>query len=244
MAIFDIIFLVALGIFFLLGWHLGLLRNLIGPFAFGLCLLFGVINYDLNSNLLHSIAIVVIGTISISLTVNLIIFISRRTVQKKYRSYVFWGSRLLGGCLSAAWLGAMAAGVVLLIMTLPNNAFQLKNVQAVIEESQTYSYIQVYVISRFPVLRNTFTTLSVFSHPESFTMVNDSQEYKEFFNNTHVQDILSDPDIANDIRTNNIKNLITNKKIQALLKDPKSLKIIEQLSKEIYRRQGQQDSTK
>ncbi|HRZ40442.1 MAG TPA: hypothetical protein P5246_05485 [Candidatus Omnitrophota bacterium] len=244
MVTFDTIFLSILAVFFLMGWHLGFLRNLIGPMSFGLCLLFAVINYDLNSNLLHSIAIAVLGTIILSFTINLTIMISRHTVSKKYRSYVFWGSRLLGGALSVLWRGTITAGLVLLIMTLPNDAFQLKDIQANIELSKTYSHIQTYLVPRFPILQNTFTTLSVFSHPEQFTMVDDSPQYADFFNNPHVKDILSDPEIANDIRNNNIKNLITNKKIQALLKDQKSLKTIEQLSKEIYRRKVEETSQK
>ncbi len=243
MATFDIIFLSILGIFFLLGWHLGLLRNLIEPFSFGLCLIFAIINYDLNSNLLHSITIAVIGTIILSFTIHLIIVLGRKTVSKKYRSYVFWGSRLAGGVLSVIWRGALAAGLVLLIMTLPNNAFQIKSTQASIQNSETYAHIQTYVLPRFPILENTILTLSVFSHPEQFTKVDDSLEYADFFNNEHVQDILSDPDIADDIRSNNIRNLIANEKIQTLLKDQKSLKMIEQLSKEIYRRQEKKEAT-
>ena len=105
-----------------------------------------------------------------------IIWFGKRNIQKQHRHYVFWGSKILGGVLNAAWFGLIVAFITIVITLMPRNFFGLASTQKIIYESTSYGQFHVYLIRPFPAIKNIYTVTSIFKNPTALNQYSDSIE--------------------------------------------------------------------
>ena len=230
----DYAVVVLLTIFFLGGWLKGFVRSMIGPFSFFLCFIGGIIYYDLTNNIFKSLFFVTLSTIVLSLLINLFFIFGRANIDPNLRNYVFWGSRVFGSVISVAWKGLITNIILLLIVLLPGSNPQLELLQKNIKESYSYAMFNHYVISQTPVAKNTLAVLIAFKDPAQRSQMSSLREYRLFFGDPRVKTIFNDPEIQEQLQSDDLTALIANPKILAIVRDDRLVDSLTRLARKIY----------
>lgn len=233
-SITDFFILILIVLYLGHGWHVGLFRSLITPLSVLVCSVIGILNYDLDENIVTALLIVLIGTLILSTVLRALVFIGRRSVQQEYRSYVFWGSRLAGSLASVLWKGAVTVVILLIILVLPGDTSDLRDLQNNILQSKTYAYINTYVLDQAPVIKNVFMTLSVFKDPLRSKQLSEIKEFDQFFSSPKVQNLIHDKDLEEEIKGRDIHRIISNPQLKAVLQDERLMQTLTRISRRLY----------
>jgi hypothetical protein len=200
------------------GWRVGLFRSLLTPLFILVFIPIGVINYDLSKNFAEATLVTVLGGLVTSSLIRVILFLSRRGVDKEFQRYVFWGSRLTGSAISVLWKGFVLVILLLLLVLLPPDlAPGGAGLQKEILLSQSYVLIDQQILSRYPNLRNVYFMLSVLKNPTLVKQFSDTPEYQSFFESEKVKAFVQDE---------SIKSLLAGRHFILLLRHPSFLNII------------------
>ena len=234
LTITDLIILGLCIMFFWGGWRRGLFRALFGPLAFAFGALAGILFYDLSDNLLGGLITTILTTIALSIIFTIIHYISRSTVDKEHRNYVFLGSRFLGSFLSVFWEGGLCVIIMVTITLLPNNLFGSGKAQNDIKNSNTYHLVNQFVINQAPPVKKIYLTVNILRDPAYLNYLSQSEEFKSFFLDPKIQSLLNDKNFYEQIRNKNILNLMTNPKIKIILKDKRLMRKFTKLGKRVY----------
>jgi len=231
---FDIFFLCLLAFFFWRGWTKGMLRALVSP----ACLLFwaiiGIINYDLNDNIIQTSLITLTGAFFSVLIIHTIFFIGKFTVKKENRSYVFGPSRVIGAVVNTLWNGSLAGILIILISLLPRPFLGLAPLQAAIKESVTYNKLCLRLIDPFPVANNIYQTVSVLQNYKSLDAYRQTREYQAVFSHPQIQAITQDASLVKKFQSKDGMSQLSDPRIQNLLKNEDLMKKVSALAKLIY----------
>jgi len=230
LTIFDYIIFVILIVFVINGWRRGLFRSLIGPISFIFFTFIGIINFDIDQNLIKALSIVGIGTISSTIIVWLMWAISRRYVPVHERYYLFWGSRVLGSILSLVWEGFILAIALVLITTLPNSLVG-EQVKLIIKESRSYAVIQMYLLQRIPHIQNAAEFVAVIADPSWLESVKSSQAYQNFVEHPKIQRVVNNAQIMAEIKNKDVIKLLGRTQIIDILSDEALMRQFTELTK-------------
>jgi hypothetical protein len=235
MSMTDFIVFMLLLFYLAHGWYIGFLRSILTPACFILCVLFAVINFDLNYNIVHSSLIVILGTFILSTIMRTFLLLMRRTVDKEFRNYVFWGSRLLGSIGSVCWRGVVTAVILLLVTLMPAQSNNMADLQNDILKSRAYSLVYQYGLDRVPIARHVVLTLSIFKDPAKTRQLSEMREFQAFFGNPNVKSLMADPNLTNALNKKNFLALLSNPYLKSVLFDQYLMKTLSNLSEKIYR---------
>ncbi len=230
----DYFLLVFWAVCFLIGWGNGLLYALIGPFSFFVFLIVGILYYDVTNNLITAIFVTSGGTIVLSILLTLLFFLSRRTVDKNFRHYVFWASRLLGGLLSLLWKGGLTMIVIFFISLLPPQLWDLERLQKNIEQSLTWGWFTESVIKQTPLAKNIFDSLLILKNPDQLKKIAKTPEYQNFISDEKIQELAEDEEVQELIEEENYSELIFHPKFLAILRDEELMKKISLIAEKVY----------
>ena len=230
----DYIFAALLLFYFIYGWRKGLLNAIITPVSFLIFFIVGIINYDLRENMPKAIMIVIIGTISLSIIVRLLLIIGRAGVREDYRNFTFLWSRILGSMISLLWRGICTVLFLLLFTVLITQNSLIQRLQKNVTGSMTYKLIHVYIVGQIPHVQTSYMCLQVFRNPEEMIMVSSTQEYKDFFGTPHIKALAQDLTIMEHINNKEFFPLFFNPKIEDVMNDARIMKKFARLMKRVY----------
>ena len=235
----DIILILLGLIYVVLGYNSGMLRALLEPIAFGISLFSGMMYFDLTKNIVMGLLITIIGTLILTVLLKTALSLSRVTVDKQYRDYIFWGSRVAGGLLSLLWKGAITLSILFLIMFLPDTISGIDNIKANIRKSVAFHLMNRHASRNQPTPEAILDSLTVFKNDEKLQELSETPEFKQLYNSEKMQDLLSDESVLEMLRERNYGKLMTHPKIIALIKDDTAMKRLTDLSKKIYTMQAE-----
>jgi hypothetical protein len=230
----DIVVLVLMAFFFWRGWHSGLLRAFLGPICFGICLIIGVIHFDLTNNIMTALMIVGLGTWGLSTLLRLSLFIARRGIPKDHKNYVFGGSRLLGGIVSVFWAGSITLIILFVLAILPIPIAKFAEIQKDIHSSYTYGLLNNYVLYKNPATQKTVMALYILQDPVQMQKLSTLPEFQSFFSDPKIQDLLLDTEIVKLIEKKDAAHLIAHPKVKAIITDDGLMGKLFRLSKTLY----------
>lgn len=226
----------ALTLYFLYrGWSQGLLRTLVGPIALLLGCLMAVIHYSQNHNIIMAFGISIVAPMVLNLLLPFALTVWQKTVNAD--QLVSPASRAWGAGLCALWGNINILLIIVLVALIPSNASWIENVRQDIFNSRTYSLVDQWTRHLVPKKSIDIRAVSqVLKDPDQIQRLQSSAEYKAVWDDKTIQTLLADEDLMRDIQDKNFAKLMTNPKMQALMKDPKlvqkildmSVKIMEQ----------------
>jgi len=218
------------------GWRAGLFRSILSPLCCAFFVIIAIINFDLNYNIAVAGLIVVIGTAVTSVTIRSILWLTRRTVEKQFRAYIFWGSRLLGAGVSVIWKTLIGAVLLLFLTIIPAGFIPGINVlQEKIVFSRTYFCIDKEMLTRFPQVQKIYLVLSVLKDAAQNKEMADNPELTAFFSSPRVQAFMADEGVKSYLAGKNYLQLITHPKLKAIITDDGLMATLTRLSRQIYK---------
>lgn len=217
------------------GWRAGLLRSLLNPLCLAIFVPIGIINYDLNKNFAVSALTIVLGGLAVANVIRAILLLTRRTVDKEFRRYVFWGSRLAGGAVSALWKGLLFSIVLLFMTLLPSRLSPGgEGLQKAILRSQTFFFIDQKLLSLSPNFRNVYFLFNVLKNPISVKRYADTPEYHAFFDSQKVKDFVADDSVQSLLAGQHFFLLLRHPRVINLLKDNQLMYSLGLLAQKLY----------
>ncbi len=237
----DLIVLLLLIFFVYRGWRRGLLRSLIGPAALVICWVIAMIHYDLNKNIFTALSIAIGGTFILTIAAHIVLSLMRLTVDKEYRDYVFWRSRLLGGLLNLVWKGAMIGLILLALALVPPGPFGLQKMHNDITGSFFYAQAQ-RIVSAIKPAKDTVDTLEMINDSHYLDKLSETKEYEALMNDKQIRDLRQDPEIAEMMDKKDIAGLMSNPKIIKLMQDEEFVKKLNELSRKAYEQKQRDDA--
>lgn len=236
MILLDKIIIALLCLFFLSGWMRGFLKSLIGPISFLFCFISAVIFYDLNRNILMATFIATIGTIALTITLNVLLMASLATVNKEFRGKAFLVSRILGSIINILWQGNIMFMAIILLSALPirNEKFEILQNQAA--ESRILAHYYQKVI--YPDNRLTAITMSLamMRDPQRMQIITNTPEFATFYADPKVQKFINDPQVMEAMAAQNSLALIQSPSLRELVTDDTAMYQFTRLATTIYRR--------
>ncbi len=207
------------------GWSQGLLRTLIGPIALSLGCLMAVIHYSQNHNIIMAFGISIVAPMVLNLLLSFALTVWQKTANADQP--VSPASRAWGAGLCALWGGINILLIIVLAALIPSNASWIENVRQDIFNSRTYSLVDQWTKHLVPKKSIDIRAVSqTLKDPGQIQRLQSSAEYKAVWDDKTIQTLLADEEAMRDIRDKNFAKLMTNPKMQALMKDPELVKKI------------------
>lgn len=236
MLLLDKIIIVLLCLFFLTGWLRGFLKSLIGPASFLFCFISAVIFYDLNRNILMATFIATIGTIALTITLNILLMASLTTVNKEFRGKAFLVSRILGSVINILWQGNIMFVTIILLSALPIHNEKFVTLQNQAAESKILAHYYQRMIYPDNRLTAITTSLAMMRDPQKMQIIASTPEFAAFYADPKVQDFVNDPQVMSAMETQNSLKLIQSASLRALVTDDTAMYQFTRLTTTIYRR--------
>lgn len=231
---FDIVYISLLAFFFYRGWIKGFLKSCIGPACLAFWVIIGILNYDLNENIISASTITIVGSLVTSFIVHLALFFGTQTVHEQHRNYVFFGSRIIGGILNTAWNGIIIACISMLISLMPSNFLGLTSAQESIQKSISYNKFYNYLINPFPAVKNVHITIAILKNHRLLQKYKGTSEYDAVFSDPKIQYITQNSEIMKKIYSKDAISLLKNPHIYKILQDEFLMIKISNLSKKVF----------
>jgi len=232
---FDAVYLFLLAFFFYRGWSLGIFHALIGPACLAFWSIIGIMNYDLNENLLRSAIITISGGVISAFVINTLFFLGKRSVNRQHRHYVFGLSRVAGAVLNTIWNGLICACAAILLTLMPTDTPGLKSWQENITQSRSYIRFEQRLIRPLPVVRNIRTTISVLTRQDALEAYAQTPEYQAVFKDPQIRALTENPEIMNRFYNNDAMALLADPQVQAILENPDIMQKISALGQRIFK---------
>lgn len=216
----------ALTLYFLYrGWSRGLLRTLVGPIALLTGCLMAFIYYTQNHNIIMAFAISIIAPLILNIFFSLALAGWHK--MTKTENPISPASRVWGAGLCALWGDINILLIIVLIALIPLNTFWIERIRQDIFSSRAYSFIDQWTKHLIPRKSIDIRAVSeILKNPEQMRDLQSSAEYQAVWENTAVQELLTDEEIMRDIQDKNFAKLLANPKMQAMMKDPELVKKI------------------
>jgi hypothetical protein len=218
------------------GWRVGLMRSILSPLCFAFFVIIAIINFDLNFNIAVASLIAVIGTTVTSAAIRLALWLGRRTVDKEFRQYIFWGSRLCGAATSVGWKSFVAAIALLLFAIIPVNFMPgTAQLQKSILFSRAFFYTDQIILKRFPRAQKVYLVLSVLKDATQNQELAQNSEFKAFFASPKVQEFINDRDIQSFLSERDYPQIVTHPRLRAIITDDQLMATLMRSSRQIYK---------
>jgi len=230
----DMVLFILLLLFCNQGSRNGFISSAIGPISAFISLHIAFLYFDLSDNIAVAFLLAVGGTIILGVGTAVAFRMWRRTIDKHFRDYIFWPSRLAGAVLSTVWLGGLTIGGLLLFAQIPVEENILKSVQQGLRQSKIAAWTERHVLEQTPVVKNLFLVASVIEDRDRQREIAQSWEFEDLLADPKFQACLQDRQIANQLRDRNVPGLLFNSKIIDLVTDNKSMKHLTLVIKKVY----------
>jgi hypothetical protein len=217
------------------GWRCGLLRSLIVPISLCIAWLISILYFDSSYNVLKSIWLILFITFILSFIGHLGLSLGRRSLSDQEKLYVFWGSRILGTAVNAAWQSIIFFFLIAILQAALPHSAEMKNIKEDIKQSRVYHWMGAKLLLNFPVAHATANTLAAFADQEQMELIKLTPEYKAVFDDPKVQELLSDPEISEYIQKKNVVRLMQAEKVRTILKDEEIMKKFSRLTRMVYK---------
>ena len=183
------------------------------------------IYYSQNHNIIIAFAISIIAPFILNVLLSLTLTVwGKITKSDKPLSTA---SRAWGAALRALWGGINLLMIIVLITLIPSNASWVENIRQNIFSSVTYSLIDQWTKHLVPQKSIDIRAISqVMKDPHRMQDLQSSPEYKAVWEDPAIQTLLTDEGTMKDIQDKNFARLMSNPKMQALMKDPALVKKI------------------
>lgn len=234
MNVFDIFYICILFLSFWLGFIKGFFRSIIGPACLAFWSIIGILNYDLDNNIISAVSVTMIGSFICTASLQLLFFLGKLDVQQQHRNYVIWPSRILGGIFNLGWNGILVASIAIVLSLMPENFLGMRAVQKSISESLSYKKFYTYIITPFPVIENMHLTFSLFQDRALLQKYKETPEYQAVFSDPKIIRIIKDPNMMKKIQSHDGFFLLNDPALKDVLKDGFLMMKISELTKYIY----------
>lgn len=180
--------------------------------------------------------IATIGTIALTITLNVLLVTSLSTVNKEFRGKAFLVSRILGSIINILWQGNIMFIMIILLSALPMHNEKFEKLQNQAAESKILTHYYQKII--YPDNRLTAITMSLamLRDPQKMQIIADTPEFATFYADPKVQEFINDPQVMEARETQNSLKLIQCASLRELVTNDASMYQLTRLTTTIYRR--------
>ncbi|MBF0483891.1 MAG: CvpA family protein [Candidatus Omnitrophica bacterium] len=239
----DKIVVVILTIYFLIGWQRGFFKAIIGPIAFIVGTLISAVYYFETKNLIIAVIIGIIAPLVLGVIFSILFRPPPKDKDDNSSPTISFVNRAAGGLICAAWSGGMAILCIILVTLIPSNFKPLASIKKDISSSQTYRIVNKLSGHR---LKKTVLDIDMFNNLVKSEKVQEdmqkSEAYKNLMDDPSVKSILNDAKTLESIQKKDIKSLIGNPKILAIMNNPDLIGKLMQFQKEIIEKNSAESS--
>ena len=228
----DHIILGALLLLFLKGWFQGFLKTLLGPAALIIGCAMGFVYYQKTQSLAMSLLISITSPFILTILISLILKFWHKAVNNNAPLPLI--SRLLGSLISVAWGGSYLAILLILIGIIPIRFGWFEKIQKNVTTSTSYALLAQWSGGRLSTTSLDMKRISeIYRDPAAFKKFQSTKEFEDLIGDERLKELFSDEKTAEQLRSQNLSQLLSNPKIQAVLQDKELLKKVFALNKKI-----------
>lgn len=212
-------------LYFLLdGLHRGFAHILIGPLSLGIGVLASLFYFRQTHNIIHCFLIMIAGPVLTAILLSLLLSLWHKKVNRV--EGVPFLSRLAGGIFNLGWGILLASLFLTFIAIMPPEVLPVQGLQKGVVDSYAYKLVNLFIKDKIPYVNNVEILLQETRNPQKMAAIQVTPEFKTFYSDEKIQEVLSDEETVREIRTKDFTKLMTNPKIQALFQDEALLKKI------------------
>jgi hypothetical protein len=236
--ILDIFLLLFLFYFFLIGWHKGIVRLLLGPLAFGLASAIAGLYFLQTNQFIYSFVILILGFFILSLLLSKGLSLWNKSVCEGRPSWL--PSKVLGASVASLWAGLFLTTILVIISILPNSIPLISKPKKAVLNSSTYAFINDHILKHIisqNKLKQVAALLSFSAEDQSPGLLKDqdiekiqaSEEFQALQDNKDIQNILEDEQLIKNIEDKNFTAVLQSPHIRALLQNKAAMKDLQGL---------------
>jgi hypothetical protein len=231
----DLFALAWIFISFIQGFRKGIFRSLVTPLSLGISMIVAVIHLDVTDNIGETVAIVTFGTAFLTILFKLALWIGRRGMDKDFKNYVFFGSRLAGCIINTIWNSLLAFVVMIVIVALPSDIFNIYDLQENIQRSTFYSLSQEKLINPYKRSREVYAALTSTQNAAYMKELSESPQVQAFAQHPKIQALTNDPQINRYIQEKESYRILTNPKFVAVIGDDDLMAVLTKICKRVLK---------
>ena len=236
----DYIVLCILALFFIKGWHKGIVRILLAPVSFFICSVAGLIYFKTSGNFWMVFLITVVGPFFLNILLSLLLGIWNKSFNPN--NAVTPVSRISGGVLSLLWGLGIVGLSLLAVLFLPFAPPFVQKIQNDIQRSRIYALVERLTPKELPSAKKVQKALQNLKDPEASPQIESLPEYQDVLQDPKIQDILSDESLGEKIKNKDFAALIGNSKILSIVQDQELLKKLFDFQKKLIENEKHRES--
>ena len=206
------------------GWVKGILRTLLGPFIFFLCVVYAYLYYQRTKNFLLSLGIGLAGPIVLNVIVWMFFAVfnkgprSRDKDKTKHPFDVL--NRFAGGIFSACWTVLVIGSGLIFFAVIPIRIPGLEGVRRLVTSSESFSMIRSSTEKYISFPPENVVPVDLENNQEYVQRMQETPEYQDLMRDQRVKAVSDDPRIREKVQSKDIVGLFYEPRIQELMKDP------------------------
>jgi len=205
--------------------RLGFLRTLLGPISLIIGTILAYLYYAKEGSLVFTLLISILAPFIINFLLIIILKAWNKALNKDKSLSLM--SRLTAGTMSIIWSGIWITLTLTFLIIAPIELAWYKNLRKDVLESKTYYLVDKVIGNKITgSARNLNQVTNIFKDPQRLKKLSSTEEYRELISDKKIQALLSDNETLAQIENQEISKLISNSKIQDLMKDKEVLKKI------------------
>lgn len=236
--ILDIFLVLFLIYFFLIGWHKGIVRLLIGVIALGLASAIAGFYFLQTNHLIYSLLIFILGCFILSLLLSKGLSLWNKSVCDGKAPWL--PSKILGASVASLWAGSFAMTLLIIISVIPDQVPLIAKPKQAVLHSYAYRLVNDHVLKKIlsqDKLKQVTALLS-FSDDDQpaklFTeqdmkKIQSSEEFQVLQENEDIQNILKDELLIKNIKDKDFTAILQNPHMRALLQNKEAMKNLQGL---------------
>lgn len=214
----DTVILIAVVYYAYAGWRKGLLRSLLKPSTFVICLIWGYVYYLKHHNFILSIGIAVVLPTVISFFLSAILYLWNKAGDRDKKTSRM--NRLIGSCISLTWGVGMIVLMMVLVLMIPSYLFGVQKAREDILQSKIFALFPENLRKQFA---HTETPEKSQGQPLTSEDIEELPGYDDLMKDDKVQELVSDEETLRQMKEKDFGKLLNNPKLLAILEDKELL---------------------
>lgn len=228
----DYIMIVALLFFLIRGWRKGVLKTLLAPMALIIGCLTAFLYYQKTQNIAASLAIGVFSPFILRILASLILKLWDKAANKDVPLSI--SSHVLGSVFGVLWSGSYLAMVLILIGMVPLHEAWFEKIQNDVHASKSHDIVYQFMDKKMPSLSGDINKITAIAEdPAKLQKFQSTKEFESLLEDDTLKEIFSDKELTEQIQNKEYGKLLTNPKIQAIMKDGQLLEKMFAMNKKI-----------
>lgn len=228
----DYIMIVALLFFLIRGWRKGVLKTLLAPMALIIGWLTAFLYYQKTQNIAVSLAIGVFSPFILRILAALILKLWDKAANQDVPLSI--SSHVLGSVFGVLWSGSYLAMVLILIGMVPLHEAWFEKIQNDVHASKSYDIFHQFMDKKMPSLSGDINKITAIAEdPAKLQKFQSTKEFESLLEDDTLKEIFSDKELTEQIQNKEYGKLLTNPKIQAIMKDGQLLEKMFAMNKKI-----------